>query len=108
MVWPDGTIRIVAAQDDPALPGLLKQHSEQWDLIVDDASHDGIKTERTLELLWPLVSAGGFYVIEDWFTGYPEYDGPCNSPDMLGLAESLLGWLRAGSDTESVRRRREP
>jgi hypothetical protein len=101
-LWPDGTIRIVASQDDPGLPGLLRAHADAWDLVVDDASHDGVKTSTTFDLLWPLVSPGGFYVIEDWFVGYPEYQGPCKSPEMLELAESLLQRLRRDSDTESV------
>lgn len=101
-VWPDGTIRIVAGQDDPALPEMLRKHAEAWDLIVDDASHDGALTARTLELLWPLVSPGGFYVIEDWFTGFPDYHGACKSPAMLTLVRSLLDRLHKDSDTESV------
>jgi len=100
--WPDGVIRVVLGQDDPDLPGILSQHSSQWDLIVDDASHDGNLTARAFGLLWPLISPGGFYVIEDWFVGYPEYDGPCKSPEMLDLARSLLERLRRDSDTESV------
>jgi hypothetical protein len=100
--WPGGTIKIVAGQDDPGLPAMLTQHAGAWDLIVDDASHDGDLTAATFALLWPLVSPGGFYVIEDWFVGYPEYDGPCKSPAMLALARSLLDRLRKGSDTESV------
>ena len=100
--WPAGTVRIIAGQDDPALPSLLAPYAPEWDLIVDDASHDGNLTSATLELLWPLVSPGGFYVIEDWFVGYPDYHGACKSPAMLDLAESLLGRLRHDSDTESV------
>jgi hypothetical protein len=100
--WPDGTITVISGQDDPALPGLLRQHAPQWDLIVDDASHDGDLTAATLGLLWPLVSPGGFYVIEDWFTGFGDYHGACKSPGMLLLAQSLLERLRPGSDTESV------
>ena len=101
-VWPPGTIRIIAGQDDPALPGLLAAHSEEWDLIVDDASHDGDLTSRAFGLLWPLVSPGGFYVIEDWFVGYPDYAGPCKSPAMLPLVKGLLDRLHEDSDTESV------
>lgn len=100
--WPEGTIRIVAGQDDPKLPELLAPHAGEWDLIVDDASHDGDLTARAFSLLWPVVSPGGFYVIEDWFVGYPEYQGPCKSPAMLDLARSLLERLRRDSDTESV------
>ena len=89
--WPEGSIRIVASQDDPDLPKILDSHEEAWDLIVDDASHDGALTGKTLSLLWKLVSPGGFYVIEDWFVGfgnYPEYDD-----SMLRLAKSLLDRL---------------
>lgn len=101
-LWPDDTVKIIMSQDDPRLPDALREHAETWDLIVDDASHDGLKTGATFDLLWPLVSPGGFYVIEDWFVGFPEYQGACKSPEMLGVAESLLGRLRRESDTESV------
>jgi hypothetical protein len=100
--WPPGTIRIVAGQDDPALPSMLRKYADAWDLIVDDASHDGDLTAATFGLLWPLVSPGGFYVIEDWFVGYQDYHGACKSPGMLVLAQSLLERLRQNSDTESV------
>ena len=69
--WPDGTIRIVTGQDNPALPVILQSYSAHWDLIIDDASHRGALTQTTFGLLWPLVAPGGFYVIEDWFIGSP-------------------------------------
>ena len=102
MGWPPGTIRIVASQDDPALPGLLLEHAGEWDLIVDDASHDGALTAAALEHLWPLVAPGGFYVIEDWFVGFADYAGACKSPAMLNVAQGLLERLRPGTDTEWV------
>lgn len=64
--WPSGTVKVVASQDDPALPGRLREIADGFDLIVDDASHDGALTRCTWELLWPLVVPGGWYVIEDW------------------------------------------
>lgn len=64
--WPPGTVKVVASQDDPTLPGRLREIASGFDLIVDDASHDGALTRRTWELLWPLVAPGGWYVIEDW------------------------------------------
>ena len=85
-----------------ALPALLREHADGWDLVVDDASHDGALTGRTLEHLWPLVAPGGFYVIEDWFVGFGDYQGPCKSPAMLGVVQGLLERLHAGSDTEWV------
>lgn len=98
--WPDGTVKIFTAQDDPELPALLAEHSAQWDLVIDDASHDGKLTARTLELLWPLVAPGGFYVIEDWFVGYDDYPGYDSS--MADLARNLLERLHEDTDTESI------
>lgn len=63
--WPEGTVRVVAGQDDPRLPELLC--GGPFDLIVEDASHDGTLTAVTFGLLWPLVAAGGYYVVEDWW-----------------------------------------
>ena len=102
MHWPQGTVKIVASQDDPALPELLTEHEIEYDLIVDDASHDGTLTAATLDLLWPLVSPGGFYVIEDWFVGFDDYHGPCKSPEMLTLVQSLLTRLHSGGDVASI------
>jgi hypothetical protein len=89
--WPEGSIAITAAQDDPGLPRILDSYEEAWDLIVDDASHDGNLTAATLDLLWKLVAPGGFYVIEDWFTGFANYRDYDDS--MLRMARSLLGRL---------------
>lgn len=102
MHWPEGTVKIVMSQDDPALPEVLSEHEAEWDLVVDDASHDGELTAATLELLWPLVSPGGFYVIEDWFVGFDDYKGPCKSPAMLPLVQSLLTRLHADGDVASL------
>jgi hypothetical protein len=105
--WPEGSVRIVAAQDDPHLPRLLDAEEEAWDLIVDDASHDGQLTIATLDLLWKLVAPGGFYVIEDWFIGFEAYRDYDDS--MLTMAKGLLDRLDPHaadeghySDVESV------
>ncbi len=36
------------------------------DLVVDDASHRYAQTKATFQMLFPMVRAGGHYVIEDW------------------------------------------
>ena len=36
------------------------------DLVIDDASHMYDLTRRSFEILYPLLSPGGIYVIEDW------------------------------------------
>ena len=65
--WPEKTIQVIAFQHDPRLPSLLTEAgAAPFDLIVDDASHQGGPTRSSFAMLWPLVSAGGYYVIEDW------------------------------------------
>lgn len=97
--WPPGTVPVICAQDDPALPGRLAQHSPAWDLIVDDASHDGKLTAATFRLLWPLVAPGGFYVIEDWMVGL---GGWGFDQSMLTCVQGLLTLLTRDGDVEDI------
>lgn len=93
--WPAGTCRVVAKQEDPALPGLLVQLSPTgYDLIVDDASHDGPTTRAAFEALWPLVVGGGTYVIEDWQTGFDGIGFDLWDGSMVDLACDLLDALK--------------
>lgn len=103
-VWPDGTVKIVAGQDDEDLPGkLLEISPDGFDLIVDDASHEGKLTRRTWELLWPLVRPGGYYVIEDWFVGLGHHPWEAWGDSMLRTAESFLPLLhQQDGDPEEI------
>lgn len=98
--WPEGTIKIVARQEDLDLVSMLWEHSDKWDLIVDDCSHMGEFTAASLGNLWSLVSAGGYYVIEDWAVGFSN----CLAFDrsMLTLAENLISYLDGDTDIESI------
>lgn len=82
--WPPGTTKILREQADPELPALVGPR----ELIVDDASHVGPLTRATFDLLWPCVTPGGYYVIEDWWS-YWHYE----ENSMLTMAEGLLGKL---------------
>jgi hypothetical protein len=90
-IWPDGTTRIVSGQDDPALPALVGLRN----LIVDDASHKGPLTCAAFDLLWPCVTPGGYYVIEDWWFEWGMKDS------MLAMAQNLLPLLRR-ADFDSI------
>lgn len=105
--WPSGVVKIVSYQDNPQLPELIG--GGPFDLIIDDASHDGNLTAKTFAMLWPLISPGGYYVVEDWRV---------DLPDMLGFAGNLLNLLET-QDAECdqityqyglavVHKRREP
>lgn len=90
--WPEGTVKIVSGQDNPVLPKML---GGKFDLIVDDASHDGGLTRKSFDLLWPLVRDGGYYVIEDWTVALradPHW-GNSWGDSMLRTAESFLPLL---------------
>lgn len=95
--FPKGVRKVVAGQDDPQLAEL-----GPFDLIVDDASHDGKLTARTFELMWPQVNPGGFYVVEDWFIGIGRHSDGAYDPAMLETVQSFLRLLTKNSDCESV------
>jgi hypothetical protein len=98
--WPEGTRKVLAWQDDKALPGEL---GGPFDLIVDDASHNGVLTRKSFGLLWPLVAPGGYYVVEDWFIGIERYADGAYDPGMLDTVKSFLRLLRKReSECESI------
>jgi hypothetical protein len=71
--WPPGTHKITESQDSEEGARQAQEISpEGYDMIVDDASHIGILSERSFDLYWPLVKSGGWYVFEDWAIGNPE------------------------------------
>jgi hypothetical protein len=60
-------------QTDSALMKRLRdEHAPNgFDVIIDDASHIGIITARSLQALYAEhLRPGGLYFIEDWGTGY--------------------------------------
>jgi cephalosporin hydroxylase len=65
------------------------------DLIIDDASHMFTPTRISLLTLFPAVSPGGFYVIEDWATdANPNFHDPNGS--MRELVFDLVGHTQRG------------
>lgn len=101
--WPPGTRRIVGGQDDPAVAGAAREASPGgWDLIVDDASHDGALSGATFALLWPQVRPGRWYVLEDWSVALVEPYASQFGDSMLRLAESFLPMLVPGGELESA------
>jgi hypothetical protein len=60
-------------QTDAALMQHLRmEHApEGFDVIIDDASHIGVTTARSIQILYAEhLRPGGLYCIEDWGTGY--------------------------------------
>ncbi len=68
--------RVHIIRGDQTDPALMQRTREEFapkgfDVIIDDASHIGITTARSLQILYPRhLRPGGLYCIEDWGTGY--------------------------------------
>ena len=61
-------------QADPAVLAKIVQTGNRFDMIVDDGGHHANQMISSLELLWPLINPGGFYVVEDIHSNYlPRY-----------------------------------
>jgi hypothetical protein len=81
--------RVHIARGDQADAALMQRlradyAPQGFEVIVDDASHFGVTTARSLQILYPEhLRPGGLYCIEDWGTGYlPTWHdgGPITAP----------------------------
>jgi len=88
-------------QDDRYLLECIVHKHGPFDIIIDDASHRRGPTETSLTYLFTHVKPGGYYIIEDFGTGYwvPErgFDGEHyqgantnHSAGMVGLVKSFV------------------
>lgn len=75
--------RIKIYQGDQTDTALLKRISEMegpFDIIIDDGSHVQSHILTSFETLFPHVTSGGIYVIEDTQTAYwPKFEGSTES-----------------------------
>jgi len=69
-----------------------------FDIIIDDGSHDIIHQQITLGFLFPKVSSGGWYVIEDIHTSNWGWGFPPGHPD---TTLSILKRLASGEHINS-------
>lgn len=86
-------------QDDVILLEKIVQNHGPFDIIIDDASHRMAPTHRSWSYLKDHLKPGGFYVIEDYGTGYwdksrgfdgEEYKGYGHYAGMVGLVKELI------------------
>ena len=108
------------SQDDRTLLDLVARECapDGFDIIIDDASHVGTLTRASFRNLFEKhLKPGGFYVIEDWGTGYWNSwpDGMAYSmapekpadqfPGKIRLLERLarrLGWANRSPATHRI------
>jgi hypothetical protein len=98
-----------ASQDDSILlENIVKDDLDgELDLVVDDASHSYELTKKSFMVLFPLMKAGGTYLIEDWawshgmqaqLGGHPWEKNPA----MTNLIYEIIAELGGGSDIEDI------
>jgi hypothetical protein len=64
--------------------GFLERESDLWDIVIDDGSHFAKHIETTFKWMWPRISSGGLYIIEDLACAY---DPTCQSPGIPSQIE---------------------
>jgi len=70
-----GEVRI-GSQDDPEFLRAIVKEMGGVDIVLDDGSHVASHQRASFDVLFPLLSDGGLYVIEDLHTSYwPDYEG---------------------------------
>ncbi|MFA7586639.1 MAG: class I SAM-dependent methyltransferase [Novosphingobium sp.] len=94
---PPTQVRI-GSQDDPAFLRAVVADMGGLDLVLDDGSHYAPHQRRSFETLFPLLSDGGLYVIEDTHTAYwpGSYQGGYRRPGTaIELAKRLIDDMHA-------------
>jgi len=72
---PPNQVRI-GSQDDPAFLRSVVGEMGGLDIVLDDGSHIAPHQDASFRVLFPLLKAGGLYIIEDIHTSYwPSHDG---------------------------------
>ncbi|MBV0912729.1 class I SAM-dependent methyltransferase [Anianabacter salinae] len=97
-----GQVRI-GSQDDPAFLKAVVEEMGGVDAVLDDGSHHMDHVHKTLEILFPMLSAPGVYMIEDMHTAYwPDYGGGPEAAGNFfrtatGLMHDMHHWYHAAA-----------
>ncbi len=98
--------------DEAVLKRIVREDLEgELDFVVDDASHAYEHTKRSFEILFPMLSPGGIYIIEDWawahHHAYQTADGPFGRrPSLTKLLLEQIALLGSTRDIGEIRVRK--
>jgi hypothetical protein len=66
----------IGSQDDPQFLFSVVSEMNGLDVVLDDGSHVASHQRASFNVLFPLLSDGGVYIIEDMHTAYwPQFEG---------------------------------
>lgn len=71
LTFDDPRIHVVVGDvTDPSVRSTIAQHSQQFDVIIDDGSHRSPDIITAFVTMFPLLAAGGVYIVEDLHCSY--------------------------------------
>ncbi len=86
-----GSVVVIGDQADPTFLEALERDHGPFDIVIDDGGHTMNQQITSVETLFPRLSMGGTYIVEDTHTSYwPEY---------RDRDETFIDWLRARVDS---------
>jgi hypothetical protein len=91
----------IGSQADPGFLRGVAGEMGGIDIVLDDGSHVASHQRTSFQTLWPLLSPGGLYVIEDLHTAYwPNWEGGLRRPGtavelVKGLIDDMHAWYHA-------------
>ncbi|MBM3805260.1 MAG: class I SAM-dependent methyltransferase [Actinobacteria bacterium] len=102
----DLPVHIGSQTDQDFLANVVNQ-MEGLDIVLDDGSHRARDQRKTFDVLFPLLSDGGLYVIEDTHTSYWwSYGGGFRKPGTaIEMAKSLVDGMHSWYHRFPVKRK---
>lgn len=101
----------VGSQSDPAFLEQLVERYGGFDIVIDDGSHWYRDQSVSLDVLWPALSDGGVYLVEDVHTSYlATYEGGRDVPNtFIGAVKDRIDdlhgfWIDGQAPLESESR----
>jgi hypothetical protein len=85
----------IGSQDDSAFLRSVVEEMGGVDVILDDGSHMGLDNCTTFDILFPLLSDGGIYAVEDLHCAYWRRFGPNRDSFVTrtkALIDGMHGW----------------
>lgn len=89
----NGVEIIITGQDDPAIA-----ERGPFDIVIDDASHLSSLTIASFRNLWPQITRGGMYVIEDLQTSYDTKHYGSEASDNPTTGHTAMNFLKRLAD----------
>ena len=95
----------IGSQDDPAVIGDILEKYSALDVVIDDGSHRMEHMTASFDLLYPFITDGGVYLVEDTHTCYwEEYGGGLHQPlSFIEFAKSKIDEINAVHTRGQVR-----